>query len=404
MSIQALREQRAAIGKQLNDLVNSGKPWDAARDQPVYDAGIAEVESIDAQIKRIETINAFAVENAERNGVIEAAERVGHDKNSPGANLFAKFLRSGKDSFSAEERIQVQNAMSTGVGAEGGFTVPTEIASAVLDAMKKFGGMRDAADVVRTADGAPMNWPTSDGTNEEGEVVAENALTTTQDVAFGTLALPVYRYSSKSMPVPLELLQDSSIDIEAFVMNRLMQRLGRITNRHFTSGTGVSQPNGVITAAAIGKTAATGGTVTATYGDFLDLVHSVDPAYREGGECSFMMNDLSLRNSKKIVDLEARPIFLPAYDLNASGGLDRILGYPVRINQSVPDMAANARSIAFGDFKKYIIRDAMDVIMLRLTDSAFSLRGQIGFCAFLRSGGNLMDVGGAVKVFRNSAT
>ncbi len=67
-------------------------------------------------------------------------------------------------------------------------------------------------------------------------------------------------------------------------------------------------------------------------------------------------------------------------------------------------MAANARSILFGDLSKYIIRDVMDLTLFRMTDSAFTLRGQVGFVAFRRMGGNLIDAGGAVKYYQNSAT
>src|SRR3546814_11896145 len=79
---------------------------------------------------------------------------------------------------------------------------------------------------------------------------------------------------------------DSSIDGESFVRSRLGTLLGRITNKHCTTGTGGSQPNGLITAATVGKTGTTGQTLTVIYDDLVDLEHSVDPAYREGGNCS----------------------------------------------------------------------------------------------------------------------
>lgn len=67
-------------------------------------------------------------------------------------------------------------------------------------------------------------------------------------------------------------------------------------------------------------------------------------------------------------------------------------------------MAANAKSILFGDYKKYKIRDVMDLTLFRMTDSAFTLIGQVGFVAFMRSGGNLVDAGGAVKYYQNAAS
>lgn len=70
----------------------------------------------------------------------------------------------------------------------------------------------------------------------------------------------------------------------------------------------------------------------------------------------------------------------------------------------MPTMAANAKSILFGDFSKYLVRDVMDVTLFRMTDSAYTLKGQVGFVAFCRSGANMVDNGGAVKFYQNSAT
>jgi len=402
-SIQALREQRAATAKELQDLV--GKPtWDVTADQPVYDAGMAKIESIDAEISRIENVNRVTFENAERDGVIDAANRVAKDSRSQSSAVFAKWLQGGDNALNQEDWSVIRNTMSTTTGSEGGFTVPTETATSVIDALKAFGGMRSVADVMRTSTGSAMNWPTSDGTAEEGEIVGENATATDADPVVGTLALPVYKYSSKTVAVPIELLQDSSVDIEAFVTNRLIQRLGRITNKHFTIGTGTGQPNGVATAATVGVTGATGTTLTVTYDSLVDLQHGVDFGYRELGNCRFMMNDDSVKVIKKIKDTQGRPIFLPGYDPANNGKLDTLLGDPIQVNQSVAVMAANAKSILYGDFKNYVIRDSLDIMMMRFTDSAYAKKGQVGFLAFLRSGGNLMDVGGAVKAYRNSAT
>lgn len=407
MSIQALREQRAAKAKALQDLVKKEGAW-GVDDQAAYDVGIAEIEAIDASIERHVRMNELAAETALRDGVIDAALRHGRNDQSEANNLFAKWLRGGDNALSAEDwanyRASIQNTMSTGTGSEGGYTVQTDVANAVLDALKAYGGMRGVAEVIRTAQGNPMSWPTSDGTSEEGEIVAENGSASDLDASFGTKDLPVYKYSSKVITVPVELLQDSTIDVEAFVRGRLVTRLGRITNKHNTVGTGSGQPYGAMTAAGTGKTGTTGQTATVIYDDLVDLEHSVDPAYREGGECKFMMADSSVKVVKKIKDSQGRPIFIPGYDPANNGKLDTLLGYPIAVNQAVAAMAANAYSIGFGDFKKYVIRDAMEIILQRFTDSAYAKKGQVGFLAWMRSGGNLMDVGGAVQRYRNSAT
>jgi HK97 family phage major capsid protein len=405
MSIQALREQRGKIASMLQELV--AKPdWDAATDQATYDNAMGEIDAIDAKITRIQDAHAKLADATRTDDVSEAAARLGRNKGDKGASVYAKWLKGGDKALNEDDWTHIRNTMSTTTGSEGGFTVDSEVASTVLDALKAFGGMRSVATVIQTSGVGAMSFPTSDGTSEEGEIVPENVSATDEDVSFGTIALPVYKFSSKVVAVPFELLQDSNVDIEAFVQQRLVTRLGRITNRLFTVGTGAAQPHGVITAAQVGVTAAnsTSQVTAVTYDSLVNLQHSVDPAYREQG-ARWMFNDTTLRELRKIKDEQERPIFVPGYETgNPAGAPDRLLGAPITINQQMANMAANARSIAFGNFAAYHIRDVMAVEMFRFTDSAFTKKGQVGFLAWMRTGGNLVDVGGAVKVFVNAAS
>jgi len=406
MSIQALREQRAAIGATVKALID--KPdWHDDADKPVYDSAMAQIDEIDARIKRITEANEKIAAEAVNNSVAEAAEKRGRDNRDAGLSLYAKWIKGGDKALNAEEWATIRATMSTTTGSEGGFTVDSAVASSVLDALKAYGGMRAVSTVIATSGIGAMSFPTSDGTTEEGEIVAENGSATDLDVTFGTIALPVYKYSSKVVTVPFELLQDSSVDIEGFVRNRLIQRLGRVTNKHFTVGTGSAQPNGVNTAAATGVTAAnsTSQVTAVTYASLVNLQHSLDPAYREGGNTRWMMHDDTVRDLRKIVDGSTRPIFVPGYEQGVPGGApDTLMGRPITVNQAMPVMGISARSILFGDFSHYYIRDVMAVEMFRFTDSAFTKKGQVGFLAWMRSGGNLIDVGGAVRVFINAAS
>ena len=206
MSIQALREQRAAIATAANEMMEPGK-YVPARDNVVFDALMDELTALDGQIKRTEQANALVVEANIRGNVIEAAERTAKDKGSSASAVFAKWLRNGERSLSADEAATFYNTMSTTTGSEGGFTVPSETATTLIESLKAFGGMRAVSNVLVTATGAPLAFPTANATSEVGEIVAENATATATDTAFGTISLPVYKYSSKSVAVPIELLQ-----------------------------------------------------------------------------------------------------------------------------------------------------------------------------------------------------
>lgn len=403
MSIQALREQRGTVARALHDLVNKAE-FDTVTDQAIYDNSMAEIEAIDAKIERIAAANEKIAAETRVANVADLSAKKGRDGNDAGLAVYAKWLKGGDRALNSEDWAAIRNTMSTTTNSEGGFTVDAVVANAVIDALKAFGGMREVSTVITTAGHGLLSFPTSDGTAEAGEIIAENTTATDLDPSFGTVGLPVYKFSSKVATVPFELLQDSSVDIEAFIQDRLITRLGRITNAMFTTGTGSSQPNGIATAATIGVTAAnsTSQVTAVTYDSLIATQHSLDPAYRRSA--GWMFADSTMRSIRQLKDGSSRPIFVPGYETGVPGGVpDSLLGAPVYINQDVAAMAAGAKSILYGDFSGYYIRDIMAVEMFRFTDSAFTKKGQVGFLAWMRSGGNLVDVG-KVRAFKNAAS
>jgi HK97 family phage major capsid protein len=408
--LNALREERGTLAKEIRHLVTEGSGKWTEENQKAYDTKLARIDELDKEIDREQ--KSLDILAAESRAIDKEADvrgiSLGQAKSDAERHraIYQKWLRRGDQAVTAEEWQFIRNTMSTTTNTEGGYTVPTTVSATLIQALKDFGGMREAGDVFNTTSGEQINYPTTDGTSEVGEIIAENTTATGQDISFGVVSLNTYKYSSKVVAVPFELLQDSVIDVEALVRSRLTERLGRITNQHFTIGTGTSQPRGVVTGAASGKVGTTGQTTIVIYDDLVDLEHSVDPAYRRMPGVGFMMNDSSVKVVRKIKDSQNRPIFVPGYEQGSPGGAPAsLLGRPLYINQDVANMAANAKSILFGNFKNYKIRDVMQVTLFRFTDSAYTKLGQVGFLAWMRSGGNLIDVSGAsVKYYQNSAT
>lgn len=399
-SIQALRERHASLAKETRELVEKHNGEWKSDHQAKYDASLAQLDDVKGQIDRMEKALALSKDEA-----IEAHIGESKEKNirAAGRDLFAKWLKEGDRGLSAQDWADVRATMSTTTTTEGGYTVPTDVASQINEVLKAFGGVRSVANVISSSQGNDVNFPTSDGTSEVGELIAQNTTATGADPSFGVVTLSTYKFSSKIVAVPYELLQDSNADIVAFIAKRLGERLGRATNAYFTTGTGSAQPKGVVTAAASGKVGTTGQTATVIFDDLVDLVHSLDPAYR-AGSCKFMMNDASLKVIRKLKDSQNRPVFMPGYEgLGGSMG-DSLLGYEVVINQDVATMAANAKSILFGDFSRYTIRDVMGMTLFRFDDSAYAKLGQVGFLAWMRTGGTLTDGGNPLKYYANSAT
>lgn len=402
-SIQALREKIANLAQQANhQLAEKGSQTWTKEEQASFDNIADEIERTKAQIKSIDRMRELEADEF-FNSANPAAKKQAQGDDIDAMAAVALYMRFGNN-VNAEQAIAIRNAMSTTTPAEGGYTVPAEIASMVVDSMKAFGGMRSVAQIISTAGGNALNYPTSDGTSEVGEIVAENAPAAGADITFGTVAVNPYKYSSKKIALPVELIQDSAIDVVQFVVDRLATRLARITNAHYTTGTGSSQPFGVMARAATGKTGLTGQTLTVIYDDLVDLIHSVNSAYRTRG-ANFMMRDTSVAVIRKIKDSTGRPIWNPGDSEGMAGGAAAtICGYPYVVNDDCAAMAANAKSIAFGDFSKFVIRDVANSTSLRrFDDSAFALNGQVGFCGWQRTGSNLLDTA-AVKVYINSAT
>lgn len=411
-----LRERRNAKAQEANAL-NNKYPADQrmpAAEASQLDTILAEIEAIDTEITREQRVAQLAAEDPakQHEALLNAATREPAKQGEENKALRA-FLAGGLMNMSEGDRSRmlarqtpdIRAAMSTTTNSEGGYTTATEYQKSLEEAMKAFGGVRSIATVIRTATGVQMNFPTADATAEEGEIVGQNTGATSGETTFGNTTLDVYKYSSKKIALPFELVQDSFIDIEKYIEGLLAIRLGRITNKHFTIGTGSSQPRGIVVGAAAGKVGASGQTGTVTYDDLVDLEHSVDPAYRAQGGVAFMMHDDSLKVTRKIKDGNNRPIFVPGYEQGNPGGApDRLMNRPIVINQHMATMAASAKSILFGQLAKYVVRDVMDLTLFRMTDSAFTLNGQVGFVAFMRSGGNLVDAGGAVKYYQNAAS
>jgi HK97 family phage major capsid protein len=416
VNIKALRDERAAKAKEARTLVenNTGAAYTSEISAQV-DGFYADIDRIDASISAAERqaqIDGDAAagesgrENADRARADMSPDQ--RDRQDGYNNAFRNFLVRGERGMTLEEMTMlrngpVQNVQTTQTPATGGYLVPAGWGGQLLEALAQFGGMRDVATVFSTAGGNPLPWPTVDETASEGEIVPENQSAADSDVTFGTTQIGARKYSSKVVTVPFELLQDQGpgIDVEAFIRRALAMRIARITNRHFTVGSGNNEPEGVVTAAPIGKNGLTGSATSVQTDDLTDLEHSVDPAYRSLPGVGWMFHDTTLRQLKKMKDTDGRPLWLPGFSTKEP---DVLMGYGYTINQHMPVMEANAKSILFGDLSAYMIRDIMQVTLFRFDDSAYTKKGQIGFLAWSRHDGKLVTAGAPVKAYRHSAS
>lgn len=277
-------------------------------------------------------------------------------------------------------------ALSAVTGSTGAFTVPEGFISKLERALLQFGGVREVSEVMRTATGNDLPWPTSNDTTNKGEIVGENITQSEQNVTFGQITWKAYKYSSKMIKVPFELLQDSAIDMASLLGGIAGERIGRIQNDHFTTGTGTGQPKGIVNASTLGVTAAVATAIKSD--EIIDLIHSVDPSYRIGAR--FMFHDSILQVISKLKDGQGNYLLRVGLE---QGLPDRIRGYPFTINQSMDStVASTKKTMLFGQLNKYKVRDVASLRLVRM-EERFAELDQIAFVAFLRSDGNLLDAG-----------
>src|SRR5690606_25878367 len=206
---------------------HQGDQWKDEQ-QKQYDALVSDIDRLDTQIER--TQKAFDLEAQNQASIEKRADEQGLSTDEAASQLqqeksvFVSWLRGGTEALSYEQQqivarkaAAIRATLGTSVPAEGGYLVPTDVARQLIEAMKAFGGLRDVATILPTASGNPINYPTTNATAEEGEIVGENQSVSAQDFTFGVKSLGAYKYSSKSVAVPFELLQDAVIDLEVHI-------------------------------------------------------------------------------------------------------------------------------------------------------------------------------------------
>lgn len=298
-----------------------------------------------------------------------------------------KVLTERRYNFKSDEVTpELRAALGTGTDVAGGYLVPPERAATMVEAQKAYGGMRKTnAEVFTTSHGRDLPFMANDDTGNEGRLLGENKAATNQtEPAFGMRTLGAYTYTSDYVLVSFQLLQDTEFDLEGYLFRKFAERIGRITERHFATGDGAAKPEGVTVGAKEGRVGATGQTTSVKDTDIQRLHHSVDPAYRENGR--FMFHDDTLLATKLLRDGEGRPLWQSNLAVREPDTLD---GKLYVVNNSMPVMAANAKSIVFGDFYYFKVRDVVPPIVLRLNER-FAEYGQQAFLLFARHDGKLI--------------
>lgn len=291
-------------------------------------------------------------------------------------------LRRRPDTPDTEKRAQSAQQPSAGA-----YFVSQKFMTTVEKALKDYSGPRQVADVMRTEDGATMPWPTNNDTSNVGELIGENTPVSEQNFTAGVVNFQAYKFSSKMIKVPSELMDDSAFDLEQFVAEVLGERIGRKQEDSFTNGRGSSEPQGVVTGSVLGKQAASGSALAPD--EIIDLIHSVDPAYRRDPSFRLMFHDAILAVIRKLKDSQNRYLF----EEGQGGAPDKIKGVQYVINQNMAStIASGNKTMLAGAFKKFKVRDVKSMRLRRL-DERYAEVDQVAFIGFMRSDSRVLNAG-----------
>lgn len=409
--IKELREKQATIvteARERLDQINAATDEARAKElETAHDAAMAEHDRLERLIEREERLASLEKRSEEERAKkrpisTNDGEVRGQDEGDKleYRHVFHKFLASGADpmELSSEERAVLKagvvskeefRTQVTTSGGPGGYTVPMELADQIIKTMKDWGPMydEDICTVLNTASGNQINLPTVDDTAVTAEKHTEGTALTDdggKDATFAQKRLDAYVYDTEFVKFSMELAQDSVFNMETLLGGLLGERLARIANKELTVGDGAGDPNGVATASSLGRTAAATAAITAD--EIIDLLHSVNSAYRRSPKARFMFADTTLAAIRKLKDGQGNYLWQMGDVKTSQPGT--LLGYAYSINDDMDSLAAAKKVMLFGDFSKYFVRKVGSPVIGVLRERFWP---DLGIAGLIRFDGELGD-------------
>jgi HK97 family phage major capsid protein len=397
-SEKEILEQRARVHYQMQDLLKRAS--DEKRTMTDDESAQWDKANADfsAYTKELDMVRTLLQRDGELNQVQEPQILRARAQTDPKAQYRAYFERllssSPQSHAEAMRRVNADDVTRavTSTQNDGAYVIPEEFMRELEVTQKAFGGMLQASRIHRSVRGGTMNWPTIDDTSQTGNWQAEPraAGLTSRAFTFSRKQFGAHLWSDIAN-LTWEFIQDEDVMFVASYLAQFFgEASGRALNNAFTDGNGSGKPTGILDAtggATTGKTTASNTALDKK--EFIDLVHSVDPAYRTGPNVAFMFSDNTLASIRKLDfgTTDDEPIWQPSF---APMEPDRILGYPYVINQAFPNFGASKKFAAFGDWSKYVIRMVKDFELIRLQER-YADYLEDGFLGWLRVDGKLIQ-------------
>ena len=403
MTINELRSKRAqklAATKAFLESNRNSEGFLSAEDDAVYTRMEGEITSLGNEIARMERLEAMDAQLSKPVNTPITEKPASAEKEDRKTGRAAD---SYKKAFWNRLRIKdpgtmapdLRNALQVGDDTEGGYLVPDEFEKTLIDGLKENTIIRRFSHVITTSSGIhKIPVVVSHGT---AAWLEEEAAYTESDDVFGQVQLDAHKVGT-TIKVSEELLRDSAFDLEEYIRNEFIRRIGDKEEEAFLVGNGASKPTGILNAtggAEVGVTAASATAITAD--EVIDLYYSLKAPYRQ--KAVWVLNDATVKLIRKLKDTTGQYLWQPAIK---DGEVNTILGRPYFTSPFAPLPEAGAKAILFGDLNYYWIGDRQGISIKRLNE-LYANNGQVGFLASKRLDGRLV-LPEAIKVLQMKAS
>lgn len=365
--------------------------------------------SFDIVARQDQADQAIATLRSDVDEVKARFERVSRAASRPalGGGDPAPEVKGFVDGYLRRGRESEVKSISGAVPGDGGFAVPQQVDDRIASELAEISPIRSLAQVVQTGTSGYRKLMATGGT-ASGWVSETAARPETDTPQFTEIAPPsgeLYANPAASQA----MLDDAEFDVEGWLASEIAMEFARAEGAAFVGGTGVNQPIGFLSAPtsiaqdglrAFGMLQYIGsgdvaGFDAAPDARLVDLIHTMKAGHRQGA--SFVMNSATLAEVRKLKTADGAFLWQPGL---VEGQPDRLLGYPVVEAEDMPDIAAGAFPIAFGNFRHgYLIAESGATRILR---DPYTNKPFVHFYATRRVGGQVLD-SNAIKLLKIEA-
>ena len=373
MTIIELREKRNKAWEAAKAFVETKRDKDgllSAEDAASYAEMEQKIKDYGAEIERMEQMAAMDAQLSKPTSVPLTAKPLNGDKPKSGRasdEYRAAMLNALRTNFR-----QVSDVLSEGVDANGGYLVPEEYDSRLIDTLTEENIMRKLGHTITTSGEHKINIA---ATKPAAAWIDEGGALSFGDATFAQINLDAHKLHV-AVKVTEELLYDNAFGLESYIIEQFGKALSNAEEDAFLNGDGVGKPLGLFSDKGGGEVAVTAASATTiTADEIINLVYSLKRPYRKNAK--FIMNDQTIAALRKLKDTDTKSVQLPqkggtdAAQIRATrnngaylwqpslqaGEVDRLFGYEVYTSPYVPTIAAGKPVIAFGDFSYYNIGD-----------------------------------------------